>query len=82
MVDELSPKFSEGWSFLQMCEDKHGQQWTGEHRAMEELVVLGQAAGFVALLAPREMWPVLPGGMPYYQTGVFEVAVQEGVSFP
>ena len=53
-----------GWSFLQACEDKHGDQW-GEHRNMEELFVLGIAADLAEFLLPREMWGVLPGGVPY-----------------
>lgn len=55
-----------GWSFLSACDDRHGTQWTGEHRMVELLFVLGQAAGYVELLTPRDMWSILPGGMPYY----------------
>lgn len=54
-----------GWSFLSACDDRHGTQWGG-HRAMELLFVLGQAAGYVELLTPRQMWELMPGGMPYY----------------
>ena len=54
-----------GWSFLNMCADRHGNQWTGFHRTMDMLVCLGIAAGFVRFLLPREMWNIMPGGMPY-----------------
>jgi hypothetical protein len=54
-----------GASFLAMCEDRTGQQWTGLHMVMQELVVLGIAAGLVEYCAPRVVWQVLPGGMPY-----------------
>lgn len=54
-----------GWSFLNMCTDRHGNQWTGFHRTMDMLVCLGIAAGFVRFLLPREMWNIMPGGMPY-----------------
>lgn len=54
-----------GMSFLEMCVNKDGHQW-GEHVNMEELVLLGLAAGYVELLLPRNMWSVIPGGMPYY----------------
>lgn len=72
MLDELPVQFKEesaggggGWSFLQACEDKHGNQWTGMHRTMEQLFQLGIAAGVASYLMPREMWAMLPGGMPY-----------------
>lgn len=55
-----------GWSFLQACEDRHGNLWTGEQRIMEQLFLLGMGIGKVKSLAPRVMWAVLPGGMPYY----------------
>lgn len=54
-----------GMSFLNMCNDKDGNQWTGMHKTMDELVALGTATGKLSFLMPREMWSVLPGGMPY-----------------
>jgi hypothetical protein len=54
-----------GWSFLNACEDRHGNLWTGEHRTMEHLFCLGIAAGKAQWLLPRDMWSALPGGMPY-----------------
>lgn len=70
MLNELPSEFHEkgggGWSFLNACEDKSGNQWTGEHRIMEQLFVLGMAIGAVQCLVPRELWAALPGGMPYY----------------
>lgn len=67
LCEELPPEFKDGWSFLNMCNTKDGELWTGEHRTMEELVMLGMAAGKIKLCAPKELWSVLPGGMPYYQ---------------
>lgn len=55
-----------GWSFLQACVDKYGNQWTGLHAVMEQLFSLGLAIGKVKCLLPREMWGILPGGVPYY----------------
>lgn len=71
LVNELPAPFmistGGGWSFLMACEDKHGNQWTGDHAVMEELFALGMAAGKVkCLLTDREMWSTLPGGVPYY----------------
>jgi hypothetical protein len=36
------------------------------HATMEQLILLGVGIGKVKSLMPREMWDVLPGGMPYY----------------
>jgi len=55
-----------GWSFLQACMDRDGEQWTGLHVVMNQLFTMGCALKLVTLLLPREMWDILPGGMPYY----------------
>lgn len=55
-----------GWSFLQACDDKNGNQWTGLHMVMAQLFGMGQAAGLVESLLPKELWEIAPGGMPYY----------------
>ena len=55
-----------GWSFLQACEDRHGNQWTGLHSRMAELFALGVATDQAICLLPRDVWKALPGGMPYY----------------
>lgn len=54
-----------GWSFLAACEDEDGEQW-GQHHDMQSLFCLGLGLNLVVCLLPREMWDVLPGGMPYY----------------
>ena len=70
MLDELPEQFQEksggGWSFLNACNDKHGNQWTGLHQTMEQLFQLGIGISKVKSLMPREMWGALHGGMPYY----------------
>lgn len=69
LLAELPEGFSEnmggGRSFLDACMDKHGEQW-GEHRNVDELLTLGLASGLVSYCLPREVWHVLPGGMPYF----------------
>jgi len=69
MLNELPDSFKAtgggGMSFLNACEDKHGNQWTGFHQHMEQLFVLGNAIGKVSYLMPREFWSMLPGAMPY-----------------
>jgi len=70
MLDELPDSFKKtgggGMSFLQACEDKHGNEWTGSHQRMEQLFQLGTGTGKVECLLPNNMWEMLPGGMPYY----------------
>ncbi len=70
MLDKLSDDFRQskggGMSFINACDDRNGVQWTGLHATMEKLFCLGMAIGKVKSLMPRDMWDVLPGGMPYY----------------
>lgn len=54
-----------GWSFLNMCMTKDGEQWTGFHQSQEQLMLLGIALGKMKYLLPKEFWPALPGGVPY-----------------
>lgn len=54
-----------GWTFLNACNDRHGRLWTGLHQTMEQLFVLGIATEQASYVMPREMWSILPGGMPY-----------------
>lgn len=54
-----------GWSFLQACMTEDGRHW-GEHHNMEDLFALGCAIGKCHCLVPRDMWHILPGGVPYY----------------
>ncbi len=69
MLDELPDSFKKsgggGMSFLDMCEDKSGEQWTGLHTTVDMLVCLGLAANKISYTLPREFWEALPGGMPY-----------------
>jgi len=69
MLNDLPDEFKKtgggGMSFLNMCNDKEGNQWADLHKTMDELVALGNATGKLSFLMPKEMWNVLPGGMPY-----------------
>lgn len=68
LLDQLPDTFQEkkggGMSFLNACEDKHGTQW-GEHVNIDELMMLGLAAGWLTIPLPRAMWRAFRGGMPY-----------------
>lgn len=72
MLEEVPHQFFEGggeegggWSFLQLCMREDGTQWTGMHETMEQFVVLAKALGLAEFPLPRDMWMVLPGGVPY-----------------
>ena len=84
MLVELPNEFMEesaggggGWSFLNTCYDKNGDQWTGMHLTMEQLFQLGIAAGVASYVMPRQMWAVFPGGMPYIVIHAEPKAVEE-----
>lgn len=73
LLDELPTEFQprseggqDGWSFLEACNDKDGRQWTGLHVTMEMLLLLGIATGQARFCLPKDIWPVLPGGVPYF----------------
>ena len=74
LLGQLHPTFrvdgGGGWSFLNMCQNAEGEQWTGMHLTMEMLMVLGLGIGRVTLLMERELWPALPGGVPYLSVDV------------
>ena len=74
MLSELPETFMEssggGWSFLNACQNANGEQWTGLHQRMEQLFQLGIAIKAAKFLMPREMWKVLPGGMPYVSVNI------------
>ena len=65
LPDSFQQGKGDGMSFLNMCETKTGNQWCDLHSIMDELVCLGLAINKMFFLMPREMWNILPGGMPY-----------------
>ena len=69
MLYELPLQFRQsgggGWSFLQACQEKNDEQWTGLHMTMDQLFCLGKGLGLVKDALPRDKWKMLPGGMPY-----------------
>lgn len=91
-LDEVAPKVNEmldnlpagfhadsggGWGFLEACNDKNGDQWTGMHIRMGELFCLGVGIGRVECLVSRDLWKSLPGGMPYYRINKPEAEVKQ-----
>lgn len=65
LLAELPVEFKEGYTFLNLCTTKDGNQWTGTHRVCEQLVVMAIGLGLMEYCLPREMWAILPGGVPY-----------------
>lgn len=69
MLGELDDTFMDdgggGWSFLNLCQDRHDYLWTGLHWTCEKLLALGAALDLVSFSLPREFWNVLPKSMPY-----------------
>lgn len=69
MLHQLPERFlassGMGESFLSGSQRRDGTQW-GEQRDVEALFCLGKAIGYVFELLPRELWDVLPGGVPFY----------------
>ncbi len=66
LPDEFMQGKGDGWSFLNACTRKDGTQWTGSHRIVDILFVLGQAIGCAKITLDRSLWMLLPGGVPYF----------------
>lgn len=69
LVDSLPIAFHEtggrAQSFLQMCMDSSGNQWTAFHRDCEKLFLMAAGLRMARFWLPRNLWELLPGGMPY-----------------
>jgi len=59
-----------GMTFLNACDDRHGRRWTDQHHTMELLFLLGLGLKKASICAPREMWRLMPGGVPYMSVDV------------
>lgn len=54
----------EGWSMLNLAEDREGNVWGGQRDA-DDLLCLAIGLKMAGFCMPRSMWSMLPGGMPY-----------------
>lgn len=54
----------DGYTFMSLPFDRDGNQWGGQLRA-DELMALGLATGYMRYMFSKEMWMMLPGGVPY-----------------
>ena len=66
LPDEFKTSGGGGSSFLKACNNAKGEQWTGLQQFMELLLVMGIATGVITYPMSKEMWDVLPGGVPYF----------------
>ena len=69
MLEGLPLEFrttSGGWTFQNACNDRNGVQWTDFHQHIDQLFQLGIGLGLARCSLSRELWPILPGGVPYY----------------
>jgi len=53
-----------GFTFLNVCEQADGEQWTGSHQICEQLMQLGTGLGYVTKLPMPAQF--LPGHVPYF----------------
>lgn len=71
MIDTLPEQFISGkgggWSFLNLVIDKDGHQWTDLQLTAQEFLVMCMGNGLARIQLPRDMWHVLPGGVPYVE---------------
>lgn len=65
LPDDFMKSKGGGMTFLNACMDRNGKQWADLHETVDKLVSLGIASGQMSFCLPREMWDVMPGGMPY-----------------
>jgi len=65
LLAELPAEFKEGYTFLNFCTTKDGEQWTSEHIVCEQLIVMAIGLDLMSYCMPREMWAILPGRVPY-----------------
>jgi hypothetical protein len=68
IINQLPNEFRKsgggGWSFLNLCTDKDGNQWGEQHDA-EALYVIANGLGLAKTQMPKTMWGMFPGGVPY-----------------
>lgn len=65
LLANLPEEFKKGYTFLNLCTTKDGELWTGEQVVCEQLVAMAVGLKLMAYCLPRNMWFVLPGGVPY-----------------
>lgn len=65
-IDNILDDFDDGYSFTLLGVDKYKNPWTSSQMVMQELMCLGIAINKLKYcIETRDMWNLLPGGMPY-----------------
>ncbi len=69
MLEQLPDTFhvgsGDGWTFLNMCIDRNGAQWTDLHRTCDMLLTLGIGIGACQFtIQQRDLWKMIAGSMP------------------
>lgn len=64
VADQFLKNAGGGWSFLNLCNDRNSNQWA-EHPTAEAFLCLAIGLGMAGYCVPKEMWNVMPGGIPY-----------------
>ena len=64
-----------GDSFLNAVKNDRGLNWTKSQTDVELLLALGLAIGAITYSLPREMWNILPSGLPYFTINLDKVDV-------
>lgn len=65
LLAELPAEFKAGYTFLNLCQNKNGELWTGMHRICEQLVIMAIGLGLMEYTYSKKIWPSLPGKVPY-----------------
>ena len=69
-----------GYTFLNMCVDRDGQQWTGFHMVQNQLVMLGNGIGMCSILYIKDF---IRNAMPdLSDTELDEFVEQQGLALP
>ena len=71
-----------GWSFLNACNTRDGDLWTGFHERMDQLFAMAFGLKLAQFLMPRNMWMMFPGGMPYIVVDTVIGPTRDSVTMP
>ena len=65
VVAMLPERFNQGYTFLDLCKTKDDELWTDNQFVSEQLVVMSIGLGLMEYCFSRDVWKMLPGGVPY-----------------
>lgn len=59
------PNIDKGVYFTNLCFNKDGNLWTGDHNIIEQLIILGIGSETLSYPLKKDLWFLLPDGLPY-----------------